>query len=83
MPSSRTSSRTSPPSLAADIHTWPSGLPYRLERSFESEKQFTADASHELRTPVSIITGACEYAERYDETGVMLSKGRNALFAIR
>jgi hypothetical protein len=41
----------------------------RLERSFESEKQFTADASHELRTPVSIITGACEYAERYDETG--------------
>ncbi|MCI8477999.1 MAG: HAMP domain-containing histidine kinase [Oscillospiraceae bacterium] len=40
----------------------------RLEKSFEAEKQFTADASHELRTPVSIITGACEYAERYDET---------------
>lgn len=40
----------------------------RLEKSFESEKQFTADASHELRTPVSIITGACEYAEKYDET---------------
>lgn len=40
----------------------------RLERSFEAEKQFTADASHELRTPVSIITGACEYALKYDET---------------
>lgn len=40
----------------------------RLERSFESEKQFTADASHELRTPVSIIAGACEYAEKYDES---------------
>ena len=40
----------------------------RLEKSFESEKQFTADASHELRTPVSIIKGACEYAEKYDET---------------
>ncbi len=40
----------------------------RLEKSFESEKQFTSDASHELRTPVSIITGACEYAEKYDET---------------
>ena len=40
----------------------------RLERSFEAEKQFTADASHELRTPVSIIKVACEYAEKYDET---------------
>ena len=40
----------------------------RLERSFESEKQFTADASHELRTPVSIIKGACEYAEKFEET---------------
>lgn len=40
----------------------------RLERSFEAEKQFTANASHELRTPVSIIKGACEYAEKYDET---------------
>lgn len=40
----------------------------RLERSFEAEKQFTADASHELRTPVSIIQGACEYGLKYDET---------------
>ncbi len=40
----------------------------RLEQLFEAEKQFTADASHELRTPVSIIKGACEYAEKYDET---------------
>lgn len=40
----------------------------RLEHSFETEKQFTADASHELRTPVSIIKGACEYAQKYDET---------------
>ncbi len=40
----------------------------RLEHSFEAEKQFTADASHELRTPVSIVKGACEYARKYDET---------------
>lgn len=40
----------------------------RLERSFEAEKRFTDDASHELRTPVAIIKGACEYAEKYDET---------------
>ena len=40
----------------------------RLEKSFEAEKQFTSDASHELRTPVSIIKGACEYGQKYDET---------------
>jgi len=40
----------------------------RLEISFEAEKQFTADASHELRTPVAVIKSACEYAEKYDET---------------
>ena len=40
----------------------------RLEAAFEAEKQFTADASHELRTPVAVILGACEYAEKYDET---------------
>ena len=40
----------------------------RLERSFEAEKQFTSDASHELRTPISVIKGACEYAQKYDET---------------
>ena len=40
----------------------------RLEEAFEAEKQFTADASHELRTPVTVILSACEYAEKYDET---------------
>lgn len=40
----------------------------RLEQSFEAEKQFTADASHELRTPTSVIKSACEYAQKYDET---------------
>lgn len=40
----------------------------RLEEAFEAEKQFTADASHELRTPVSVIKSACEYAEKYGET---------------
>ncbi|MDO4976324.1 MAG: HAMP domain-containing sensor histidine kinase [Eubacteriales bacterium] len=33
----------------------------RLEESFESEKQFTSDAAHELRTPIAVIQGHCEY----------------------
>jgi len=49
----------------------------RLQQSFESEKQFTADASHELRTPTSVIISQCEYAlenaKDLDETKEALS----------
>ncbi len=34
----------------------------RLEKSFETEKQFTSDVSHELRTPTAVILAQCEYA---------------------
>ena len=33
----------------------------KLEAAFEREKQFTSDASHELRTPVTVILSQCEY----------------------
>ena len=33
----------------------------RIETSFEKEKQFTSDASHELRTPISVIIAASSY----------------------
>lgn len=37
------------------------GMIGRLEEAFSREKQFTSDASHELRTPIAVIKAACEY----------------------
>lgn len=36
----------------------------RLEKSFNSEKRFVSDASHELRTPTSVILAECEFARQ-------------------
>ncbi len=37
----------------------------RLEAAFEKEKQFTSDASHELRTPISVILAEADYAQNH------------------
>lgn len=36
----------------------------RLERAFEHERRFVADASHELRTPLAILKAELELAQR-------------------
>ena len=39
----------------------------RLERSFEAERQFTSDASHELRTPVAVILAECDSLDHHGQ----------------
>lgn len=34
----------------------------KLQKNFEAKREFTSNASHELRTPVAVIQAQCEYA---------------------
>lgn len=40
----------------------------RLETSYESQKQFVSDASHELRTPIAVIQGYANMLNRWGAT---------------
>lgn len=44
------------------------GMFARLEDSFETEKQFVSDASHEFRTPTTVILAECSRAKKKAKT---------------
>lgn len=53
----------------------------RLDKAFQAEQQFTSDASHELRTPVTVIMAQCEYTlecsrtpEEYEEALTVIQR---------
>ncbi len=52
----------------------------RLDESFEAEKQFASDASHELRTPMTVIMAQCDEALESEKTA---AEYRDAIRVIR
>ena len=53
----------------------------RLDSAFQKERQFTSDASHELRTPMSVIMAQCELSleqqrspEEYEEALMIIQR---------
>ena len=52
----------------------------RIERSYNSQKQFVSDASHELRTPIAVIQGYVNMLKRWGkDDGAVLEEGINAI----
>jgi len=51
-----------------DLATVINGMLDRIEVSYNSQKQFVSDASHELRTPIAVIQGYASMLERWGKT---------------
>ncbi len=51
-----------------DLSSAINALLERLEQAIERERQFTSDASHELRTPISVIRGTLEILNRQERS---------------
>ncbi len=52
----------------------------KIEKTLNKEKQFTSDASHELRTPVAVISSECEYAL---ECAATLDEAQESVLSIK
>ncbi|MEG0863978.1 MAG: HAMP domain-containing sensor histidine kinase [Clostridia bacterium] len=56
------------------------GMLDRIELSYNSQKQFVSDASHELRTPIAVIQGYTSMLERWGKTDKeVLDEGISAI----
>ena len=63
-----------------DLATVINGMLDRIEHSYNSQKQFVSDASHELRTPIAVIQGYASMLERWGKTDKdVLNEGITAI----
>ena len=51
----------------------------RLEEAFDKERQFSDDASHELRTPISVIIAECGYARTHLDDSEKMKESIDAI----
>ncbi|KAB8188721.1 HAMP domain-containing protein [Nonomuraea phyllanthi] len=65
----------------ADLATTTNDTLDRLERSAETQRRFVADASHELRSPISALRAQLEVANAYPEETDWKTTGERALAA--
>lgn len=52
-------------SILADTNNY---MLERVENMFDTQKRFSSDVAHELRTPLAVLLAQCEYAKEHTET---------------
>lgn len=63
-----------------DLATVINSMLDRIETSYNSQKQFVSDASHELRTPIAVIQGYVNMLSRWGKSDpAVLDEGINAI----
>ena len=63
-----------------DLATVINSMLDRIERSYNSQKQFVSDASHELRTPIAVVQGYVNMLKRWGKSDPdVLDEGINAI----
>ena len=63
-----------------DLATVINSMLDRIETSYNSQKQFVSDASHELRTPIAVIQGYASMLSRWGKSDPdVLNEGINAI----